>query len=440
MDADTLRHRLMTPYLPIPDEQEHAVNRTIRSVGCSRIVIETGIPQPGTTSIVERKGLGHPDTLADHLAERLSQAYSRYTLEHFGAVLHHNFDKLALLGGASEVRYGGGRMTAPVRIQVNGRAAPTCGDETIPVDDLVESTVREFFARRLPEIAEHLDINLHITSNSSPGAVVIEGRASERTRWFAPRSIDDLRERRILLANDTSLGTGWAPESLFECFVRELVDNFSGQSAFTDAHRWCGADVKFMGYYEGDRADVVLCVPQKSPYVSSRAAYLENKQIILAECRRLAGLRLPGMPVDFRLNVRDVPEKDEFYLTYTGSSIETGDEGVVGRGNRVNGLITPLRPMNMEGANGKNPVYHVGKLYNLAAMRLARRLHDETGGHVEVHLVSATGERLDRPWRVLIRLSESCAQIDKIQAIVDETLARFPALTEEIVYDGVPLS
>lgn len=94
----------------------------------------------------------------------------------------------------------------------------------------------------------------------------------------------------------------------------------------------------------------------------------------------------------------------------------------------------------MEGANGKNPVYHVGKLYNLAAMRLARRLHDETGGHVEVHLVSATGERLDRPWRILIRLSESCAQIDKIQAIVDETLARFPALTEEIVYDGVPLS
>lgn len=416
------------------------MNRTARSVGRSRIVIETGTPHPDATTIVERKGLGHPDTLADHLAERLSQAYSRYTLEHFGAVLHHNFDKLALLGGASEVRYGAGGMTAPVRVLVNGRAAPACGEETIPVDELVESTVRAFFAERLPEAAEHLDIKFHITSNSSPGAVLTEGQAPERTRWFAPRSVDDLRERRILLANDTSLGTGWAPESPFESFVRELVDNFSGQSAFTDAHRWCGTDVKLMGYYEGDRADVVLCVPQKSQHVSSRATYLENKQIILAECRRLAGLRLPGTPVDFRLNVRDVPEKDEFYLTYTGSSIESGDEGVVGRGNRVNGLITPLRPMNMEGANGKNPVYHVGKLYNLAAMRLARRLHEETGGHAEVHMVSATGERLDQPWRILVRLSEPSTQIDKVQALIDETLTSFPALTDELVHDGVLLS
>jgi S-adenosylmethionine synthetase len=83
------------------------MNRSSMTIGHSRVVIETGTPRPDTTTIVERKGVGHPDTLADHLAERLSQAYSSYTLERFGAVLHHNFDKLALLGGASEVRYGG---------------------------------------------------------------------------------------------------------------------------------------------------------------------------------------------------------------------------------------------------------------------------------------------------------------------------------------------
>ncbi|RBM22521.1 methionine adenosyltransferase [Streptomyces sp. PT12] len=416
------------------------MNRVARNYGSSRVVIETGTPYPDATTIVERKGLGHPDTLADHLAERLSQAYSRYCLEHFGAVLHHNFDKLALLGGASEVRYGAGRMVAPVRVLVNGRAAPACGDHQIPVDDLVETTVRTFFAERLPAVADHLDIRFHITSNSSPGAVLTEGDTPERTRWFAPRTIDDLRERRVLLANDTSLGTGWAPLSPFESFVCELVDNLSGESPFREAHRWCGTDVKLMGYYEGDRAAVVLCVPQMSPHVGSRAAYLENKQVILAECRRLAGLRLPGTPVDFRLNVRDVPENDEFYLTYTGSSIESGDEGVVGRGNRVNGLITPLRPMNMEGASGKNPVYHVGKLYNLAAMCLARTLHEETGGYAEVHLVSATGERLDHPWRVLVRLSEPTAQVDKVQVLIEETLSNFPALTNELVHEGVLLS
>lgn len=416
------------------------MNRIAKTFGRSRLVIETGTRHPDATTIVERKGLGHPDTLADHLAERLSQAYSRYCLEHFGAILHHNFDKLALLGGASQVMYGAGEMVQPVRVLINGRAAMSCGDEQIPVNELAESTVQGFFAERLPLLAKHLDLRFHITSNSSPGAVITEGDAPERTRWFAPRSVDDLRERKTLLANDTSLGTGWAPLSPFEGFVRELVDNFSGTSEFTTAHPWCGSDVKLMGYYEGHSADIVMCVPQLSMLVPNRAAYLENKQVILAECRRLSGLRLPGTPVEFRLNVRDVPDTDEFYVTYTGSSIESGDEGVVGRGNRVNGLITPLRPMNMEGANGKNPVYHVGKLYNLAAMRLARHLHEETGGYAEVHLVSATGEPLDQPWRILIRLSEPGAQVEKIETLISDMLASFPELTAELVNDGVLLS
>ncbi|GAB2863190.1 methionine adenosyltransferase [Streptomyces deserti] len=414
--------------------------RTSTIIGNSNLVIDTAMARPDATSIVERKGLGHPDTLADHLAERLSRAYSHHTVERFGAVLHHNFDKLALLGGASEVRYGAGRMTSPVRVLVNGRAAPMCGGERIPVEEIVEAEVRAFFAERLPEVSDHLDIVFNITSNSSPGAVLTGDAVPDRTRWFNPRSIEDLRERRVRLSNDTSLGTGWAPENSFESFVRELVNHFSGDSEFTRTHAWCGSDVKLMGYWDGEQADVVLCVPQKSRFVASRAEYVLNAESVLAECHRLAGLRLAGAWARFRLNARDVPEKDELYLTYTGSSIESGDEGVVGRGNRVNGLITPLRPMNLEGANGKNPVYHVGKLYNIAARRLAERLHEATGEYAEVHLVSATGQRLDQPWRVLVRLSSPDAEVDKVQALVEEALGEFPALTDELVSDGIVLS
>ncbi|GGW77960.1 methionine adenosyltransferase [Streptomyces lomondensis] len=414
--------------------------RTNTTFGNSHLVIETGTPHPCGTTIVERKGLGHPDTLADHLAERLSRAYSRYTVEQFGAVLHHNFDKLAVLGGASEVRYGGGRMTAPVRVLVNGRAAPGCGGEDIPVLEIVEAEVREFFAERLPEVLGHLDISFNITSNSSPGAVLTSDVVPDRTRWFTPRSVDDLRERRVRLSNDTSLGTGWAPENPFESFVRDLVNHLSGQSEFTQSHVWCGSDVKLMGYWDGESADIVLCVPQKSRHVGTRADYVRNSETVLAECHRLADLRLPGAKARFRLNARDIPEKDELYLTYTGSSIESGDEGVVGRGNRVNGLITPLRPMNLEGANGKNPVYHVGKLYNITAQRLAHRLHEATDGHAEVHLVSTTGQRLDQPWRILVRLSSPDVETDKVQALVAEALDGFPALTDELVSDGIVLS
>jgi S-adenosylmethionine synthetase len=190
-----------------------------------------------------------------------------------------------------------------------------------------------------------------------------------------------------------------------------------------------------MAHGMSDQLDVVLAVPQRSAKVGSRSEYLANKEDVLSECDQLARLHLPGVRARFRLNARDIPERDELYLTYTGSSIESGDEGVVGRGNRVNGLITPLRPMNVEGANGKNPVYHVGKLYNVAANRIAARLHEATGAYAEVHLLSATGQRLDRPWRILIRLAADGNALanDKLRSLLMETLDSFPELTEEIV-------
>jgi S-adenosylmethionine synthetase len=404
------------------------------------IVIDSEIPEPADVTVVERKGLGHPDTLADHLAERLSQVYSRLTVREFGAVLHHNFDKLALLGGASEVRYGSGRITAPVRVLINGRAAHTCGDREIPVADLLIETTREFFARQLPELDGNLSIELNVTSNPSPGAVLTGAGTPDRSVWFAPRSLDDLRERRTRLSNDTSLGTGWAPENRLERFARELVDWFSAPDGFAENHPWCGSDVKLMGYGAGEDLDLVLCVPQKCRYVPSRAIYADNKECLLAECRRLAAESLGDETARFRINMRDMPNRDELYLTYTGSSIESGDEGVVGRGNRVTGLITPLRPMNIEGASGKNPVYHVGKLYNVAAHRIAARLALVTDGYAEVHLLSATGQRLDRPWRIHVRLAAADPQRNKVHAVIFEALDAFPELTDEILATELMLS
>jgi S-adenosylmethionine synthetase len=163
------------------------VRRTQSKIDNCTSVIESGVPAPSEVTIVERKGWGHSDTLADHLAERLSRAYSRYTLAHFGAALHHNFDKLALLGGACEVRYGGGRMLAPVRVLVNGRAARSCAG-TAPVDDLVMETVRAFLAERLPELDGYLGIELNVTSDPSPGAVVTGDDTPDRAVRFAPRN------------------------------------------------------------------------------------------------------------------------------------------------------------------------------------------------------------------------------------------------------------
>jgi S-adenosylmethionine synthetase len=414
--------------------------RRIEGQNGEQFVVELGAPEPPAFTIVERKGAGHPDTLADQLAETLSRVYARETLATFGAVLHHNFDKLALLGGASEVRYGRGRMLAPVRVLVNGRATRRCGDAAIAVDDLIVSTVRDFFGERLPELASHLSIDLNVTSNASPGAVLVDGKGAERANWFAPASADALREQRGLFANDTSLGTGWAPENDIEMFVRYLADVFSAPNPFRLARPWCGSDVKVMAFADADTLDIVLCVPQKSMYVESRAAYIRNYDEILEQCHTLAKELLPGRRCTFRLNARDIVERDEVYLTYTGSSIESGDEGVVGRGNRVNGLITPLRPMNLEGANGKNPVYHVGKLYNVAARRIAQALQEQFGGHVEVHLISATGQMLTRPWRALVRMSVEKAPAGVIEEVSTTILESMPELTQDVLDGRITLS
>jgi len=79
--------------------------------------------------VVERKGAGHPDTLADGVADAISRAYSRYCLEQFGAILHHNTDKTSLLGGAADVRFGHGELTAPIQVLVNGRITAALGTQ-----------------------------------------------------------------------------------------------------------------------------------------------------------------------------------------------------------------------------------------------------------------------------------------------------------------------
>lgn len=390
--------------------------------------------------IIERKGWGHPDKLADDLAEILSRNYSLYSLKKFGFILHHNFDKLCILGGKSIVKYGYGELLEPIRILVNGRISTSFKNETIALDDLIINTCKTFFKSRLPLLNFEKDIQviMNLNSNSSPGYVVGSGHDNKRCRWFTPLSVDDLPEIKELFSNDTSFGTGYAPMTQAEKIVKDLVDYLSFRPR-QNCPEWMGTDVKVMACRTNNKIDVVACVPQIAVYTKSRTEYERNIRWLKEDCLRFIKNNYSNVNANIDFNTRDKIDCDEIYLTAIGSSIESGDEGVVGRGNRINGLITPMRPMNLEGANGKNPVYHVGKLYNILANNIACELHLQFGGSVIVNLISKTGKDLRKPWKVIIQM-ENSIPTKEIFDIVENKLSRVSDLTIRIVYGHEHLS
>src|SRR4051812_27615044 len=99
--------------------------------------------EPGGWEVVERKGIGHPDTLADGIAELASIRYAEHCLTHHGAVLHHNLDKVAVFGGRARFGDTDGTYTRPVRIVFGGRASNSFAGQPIPVAEILTAAAHE---------------------------------------------------------------------------------------------------------------------------------------------------------------------------------------------------------------------------------------------------------------------------------------------------------
>lgn len=383
--------------------------------------------------IVEKKCIGHPDTLADGLAEYLSQRYSIYTKSRFRAILHHNFDKVGLLGGASYVKFGEGYLTSPIRVLLNGRASTKFGEEVIPVNDLLTNWSKEFLGKRLPLLNVDKDLVFHynLSNQSSPGKTdEVYKKEGTRKYWFEPRGLFDLQEHSKLFSNDTSLGVGYAPFSMLENIVNSIAKRLTSEE-FRLNNPWIGSDIKIMGYRNKEDISVTLCVPQIGKYVSSADEYRHNIDKTYEIVKSIIE-SYSVVAFEVNINTRDDYDKAELYLTAIGTSLESGDEGLVGRGNRINGLITPMRPMSMEGAAGKNPVYHIGKVYHVIANLIADKIYSELGVANEVFLISQSGRDLADPWVVHVNVEETVDE-KKVRNIVDSLLSTFPYVTNEIV-------
>ena len=193
-----------------------------------------------------------------------------------------------------------------------------------------------------------------------------------------------------------------------------------------------GSDIKIMGFRYKDDFEITLCIPQIGKYVHSLDEYKRN---ILFAKKYIENIfnKNKIKKNKIYINTRDNYEKGELYLTAIGSSIESGDEGLVGRGNRVQGLISPTRLMSMEGVAGKNPVYHIGKVYYVVAQKISDEIYKEFSITNEVALISQSGRDLFDPWVVFIHVQKSSIGDVKIKNIVKKIIKEIPNTTNDII-------
>lgn len=378
--------------------------------------------------IVERKGLGHPDTICDALAEQFSRGLSRFYLERFGSVLHHNVDKVLLWGGVASPSFGGGEIIEPIELYLAGRATMDYKGVHVPVHEIAHDACESWLADNLHALEPSQHVKVH---------VLVRPGSPELVELF-------LRQQRagVWLANDTSCGVGYAPLSTLERSVL-MAERALVSRATTTAHPALGEDVKVMGVRRGERLDFTVACALIGRHLQGIDDYLEGKRMVQQVVRSAVA---SDELIDVAVNTADDPAAESVYLTVIGTSAEAGDDGQAGRGNRANGLITPGRAMTMESVAGKNPVTHVGKLYNVAAGRIAAELVDNVDGvtAAQCALVSQIGAPVAEPQVVDVRIVSADnrpaeALRSHVVEIVRANLERIAQMWKEILSGEVGL-
>ena len=374
--------------------------------------------------IVERKGLGHPDSICDGIAEHVSRALARAYLDRVGTVLHYNTDETQLVAGRAAPAFGGGEVLEPIYLLITGRATKQYGDVKIPADAIALRAAREYVERHFPFLEFGTDLVVDVKLGEGSG---------DLQQVFGEDGI------QVPMANDTSFGVGHAPLTETERIVLETERQLNGR--YGDDTPAVGQDVKVMGKREGDRIDVTVAAAVVDRYVDDIDEYDAAVDGIREFVRRLAG-DITDRSVEVHVNTADDYGSGSIYLTTTGTSAEQGDDGSVGRGNRANGLITPNRSMSMEATSGKNPVNHIGKIYNLLATEVAGTVVEEVDGirEIRVRLLSQIGQPIDRPHVADASLvTDEAVEVGDVEsevaAIVDRELADVTSITERVI-DG----
>jgi len=363
----------------------------------------------------------------DNVSVRLCKEY----LEKAGSILHHNADKSLLVAGDVEPKFGGGNVKAPMLLILGDRATSEANGVTIPVEELALQAAKEWVRSHL----RFVDPEKHI-------------RYLVELKPGSPELIDIFnRKGRVLGANDTSAAVGYAPMTQLERIVLK-TEQYANSPLFKKKFPESGEDIKVMGLRKNGELNLTVSMAFVDQYVEDERDYFRKKSEILEDLQLFVKTNITFDKVNVDLNTLDVEGRGVggVYLTVLGTSAESADSGEVGRGNRVNGVIPLNRPTCSEAAAGKNPVSHVGKIYNLLTHRIANNVYEQVPGLEEVYiwLLSQIGKPIDQPAiaaaQVVLQSGNSLESLQKsIEEVVDAELANIDKFTMDLAYGRIPI-
>jgi len=377
------------------------------------ITINKGInPETSNFEIIERKGLGHPDTLADGIAEYLSNSYSKYCLEKFGYVLHHNLDKIYVSGGLVEFDFNKKpKILKPMTIYINGRASVSFNNIKINIKVLLSRFAKDYLYEILPSLNFFENpIKIKFITNSF----------SHNPYWYKPRDEKDLPDNKKPYANDTSTVVGFYPLSNSEKKVIAIESFFYDENGLP-RFEYVGQDIKVMLFRKGDDINITTNIPLMINSLNNFEDYQDKKKNIINELNDFLLKEFPGEKIKLSVNTLDGSKPESHYTLLLGTCSEAGEEGLVGRGNKTNGLISTCRPISMEALHGKNPVYHVGKVLTYKANQIAKKIAQKFDCHCYVYITTRAGEDISKPSYLNIQVSKDCNN-DIINKIAIDTL------------------
>ncbi|MDH5686162.1 MAG: methionine adenosyltransferase [Hadesarchaea archaeon] len=379
--------------------------------------------------IVERKGLGHPDSICDAIFDRVSVELSKEYLKKFGMIMHHNADKSLLVAGEVETRFGGGEVKQPMLLIFGDRATKEVEGTKIPVEDIAIRAAKSWIKENLRFVDPEKHMRYQV--EFKPGSA----------------ALTDIFKRKVLSANDTSAAVGYAPMTWTEQLVLK-TERYLNSPEFKKEFPETGEDVKVMGVRKNDELHLTVGVAFVDRFVESEDDYFRKKEEILERLYAFVKGNSFLKKIKLNLNTLDVRGRGVggTYLTVLGTSADGADSGQVGRGNRPNGVIPLNRHTGSEAAAGKNPVSHVGKIYNLLTHRIANEIYSQVSGLDEVYvwIVSQIGKSIDDPAIAVARvITKPGTQIENIREqiaeVVDAELEHIDKFCMKLAEGKIPI-